>query len=119
MMLAGFCFPSSRVMLINGLIIDNTRTFFFPFDLDFVVYVHNERSPSVFSQCMVLSNFPRCLAFLRSSGKSIRLVTSVPTAVISFFKSQFAVEIHVYSLSIEIFLPFTELLGIALARLFT
>ena len=39
--------------------------------------------------------------------------------VISFFKSQFAVEIDVYSLSIEIFLPFTELLGIALTRLFT
>ena len=93
--MAGFCFSSSRFIPINGLIVDNTRTFFFSFDLYFVVYVHNERSPSIFSQCMVLSNWPRCLAFLRSSGKPIRLVTSVPTTVILFFKNQFAVEIDV------------------------
>ena len=94
--MAGFCFSSSRFIPINGLIVDNTRTFFFSFDLYFGVYIHNERSPSIFFQCMVLSNWPRCLAFLRWSSKPVCLVTSVPTTVILFFKSQFAVEIDVY-----------------------
>ena len=77
--------------------VDSTKTFFFRLDFDFVAYVHKERSPSSFPQCRVLSNPSRALATFNSSAKPIREVIIVPTHVMFFSKSHFAVEIDVYS----------------------